>query len=446
MKKIFTLLLAFAGIVSTASATDITRRIVVENQMASWTEWNNDVLYIYAYTTEGEVKLTGNWGDATMTKQGSYTYSNETRRVFYYDITADESVFQNSISIIVFNETGKGIEDAYNRIKWEGVYSADMIVYIYPGEYASYSTQPLSYYFVKSDGSNLSTLTYSQETQKATGTFNHSEGTTYAVLAPNYALWDNFAGIRDWSLVYRPNSDGDAAISSFANYSGTTKTSASSGGSFAISYASDYGVDFDVNDKTFTITPYFERDITSAGIATFSSDYAVAIPSGISASYITGVGENNVLTTTAFANGIPANTGALLEGTAGTYKFTPATTTDEVSDNKLVAATTGVEISQTDGGNTNYILTTQTVDNENAPARFYMVNNNKNTVSAGKAYLQLPTTSARDFFFIWNEDATSIEAVAQQRLDGQAYNLAGQRVAQPAKGLYIVNGKKVILK
>ena len=30
--------------------------------------------------------------------------------------------------------------------------------------------------------------------------------------------------------------------------------------------------------------------------------------------------------------------------------------------------------------------------------------------------------------------------------DGQAYNLAGQRVAQPTKGLYIVNGKKVIIK
>jgi len=31
-------------------------------------------------------------------------------------------------------------------------------------------------------------------------------------------------------------------------------------------------------------------------------------------------------------------------------------------------------------------------------------------------------------------------------LDGNFYNLAGQRVAQPAKGLYIVNGKKVIIK
>ena len=30
--------------------------------------------------------------------------------------------------------------------------------------------------------------------------------------------------------------------------------------------------------------------------------------------------------------------------------------------------------------------------------------------------------------------------------DGKCYNLQGQRVEQPTKGLYIVNGKKVIVK
>ena len=46
------------------------------------------------------------------------------------------------------------------------------------------------------------------------------------------------------------------------------------------------------------------------------------------------------------------------------------------------------------------------------------------------------------------EDATGINNVenARQILSGDFYNLAGQRVAQPAKGLYIVNGKKVVIK
>ena len=53
---------------------------------------------------------------------------------------------------------------------------------------------------------------------------------------------------------------------------------------------------------------------------------------------------------------------------------------------------------------------------------------------------------AREYF--WFEDETTgIEAAkASQKMNGEFFNLAGQRVAQPTKGLYIVNGKKVIMK
>ena len=44
------------------------------------------------------------------------------------------------------------------------------------------------------------------------------------------------------------------------------------------------------------------------------------------------------------------------------------------------------------------------------------------------------------------KDGTAISAVKAQKAaaEGEYFNLAGQRVAQPAKGLYIVNGKKII--
>ena len=46
-----------------------------------------------------------------------------------------------------------------------------------------------------------------------------------------------------------------------------------------------------------------------------------------------------------------------------------------------------------------------------------------------------------------DDDVTAIEAVkAQNATKGEYFNLAGQRVAQPTKGLYIVNGKKVVIK
>ena len=45
-------------------------------------------------------------------------------------------------------------------------------------------------------------------------------------------------------------------------------------------------------------------------------------------------------------------------------------------------------------------------------------------------------------------DATGIDAtlVNSEKVNSQYFNLAGQRVAHPAKGLYIVNGKKVLVK
>ena len=45
-------------------------------------------------------------------------------------------------------------------------------------------------------------------------------------------------------------------------------------------------------------------------------------------------------------------------------------------------------------------------------------------------------------------ETTGINAVngSELKVNGEYYNLNGQRVANPTKGLYIVNGKKVVIK
>ena len=72
------------------------------------------------------------------------------------------------------------------------------------------------------------------------------------------------------------------------------------------------------------------------------------------------------------------------------------------------------------------------------------------TLQSGKAYLKVATDDvpeARSFGFVFDdEEATGINIVAKDAENGQFFNLAGQRVAQPTKGLYIVNGRKVIVK
>ena len=71
------------------------------------------------------------------------------------------------------------------------------------------------------------------------------------------------------------------------------------------------------------------------------------------------------------------------------------------------------------------------------------------TIGAHKAYLTYDGSSARAFFsFDEDSETTSISEIETMRNVGNEtfYNLNGQKVQNPTKGLYIVNGKKVIIK
>ena len=97
-------------------------------------------------------------------------------------------------------------------------------------------------------------------------------------------------------------------------------------------------------------------------------------------------------------------------------------------------------------GYTNFILNSNGVNGSG----FYLANNKM--VAAGKAYLRVPTESAGKLtFFSLDGSATAIEDVeaeTRQADEGEKvyYNLRGQRVTTPTKGIYILNGKKVVVK
>ena len=108
--------------------------------------------------------------------------------------------------------------------------------------------------------------------------------------------------------------------------------------------------------------------------------------------------------------------------------------------------------------NTPYLLTTTAdVTSVNADnTGFFKVASTGVTIGAGKAYLQLPTTLASKIGtgspapcinLIFEDDVTGISERVEGVANGQTvYDLQGRRVAQPQKGLYIVNGKKVLIK
>ena len=82
---------------------------------------------------------------------------------------------------------------------------------------------------------------------------------------------------------------------------------------------------------------------------------------------------------------------------------------------------------------------------------FYFANGQ--TVATNRAYLHFastlaPAAAASRMSFVFDDETTGINTVkdSQFTVNGEYYNLRGQRVAVPQKGLYIVNGKKVVIK
>ena len=142
---------------------------------------------------------------------------------------------------------------------------------------------------------------------------------------------------------------------------------------------------------------------------------------------------------------VPAGTGIVLLGNAGTYDI-PLGAGETYVVNMLVGVTADKVLNKTEGANSNFIL----ANGENGMG-FYAVKDGS-TLAAGKAYLSLPTavlpSSAQSIGFRF-DDATNI-ASPQPSPEGKGdwYDLNGRRVngAPTAPGLYIKDGRKVIVK
>lgn len=137
-------------------------------------------------------------------------------------------------------------------------------------------------------------------------------------------------------------------------------------------------------------------------------------------------------------NKVPANTGLVLKASStGSPIVVPVLTgaADDLTGNKMAGSATATTAIAANGG---YILK----DGVFQPAL-------AGTLPAGKAYLNIAVPAGAPILNLGFDDATGIESIAKSQeltANGQYYNLAGQRVAQPTKGLYIVNGKKYIVK
>lgn len=204
------------------------------------------------------------------------------------------------------------------------------------------------------------------------------------------------------------------------------------------------GFDNFIRIYKITFTPVVSGTITKSGFSTYSTNYPVDLStiSGGTAYIATGAADGKVTLEKCEAK-VPAATGLLIAGNADdTFTiYTTAGATEAPAANLLVGLPAGGEAPVG-----SYVFAWPTADP--SAASFYIVETTPAALGAGKAYLDVPAGDAR-LSLSFGEDAgeaTGISEMKSQKADGAIFNLRGQRVAQPQKGLYILNGKKTIVK
>ena len=201
----------------------------------------------------------------------------------------------------------------------------------------------------------------------------------------------------------------------------------------------------EVEEETIPVT------IGATGYATlFYSDKALEIPEGVTASIVTAV-EDKVIVFSEIDGIIPAGTGVVLQGEAGDYEFAVVDSDEEAPEGNLLNGSD--EAAMTEGGDIYYKLTVK-----NGEVGFYWGAEEGGAFENGahKAYLALPAGASNAKFFVIGKVEGSVVSDGAGLADGinevQAesnkvyYNLNGVRTNTLRKGIYIVDGKKVVIK
>ncbi len=180
-----------------------------------------------------------------------------------------------------------------------------------------------------------------------------------------------------------------------------------------------------------------------SGFATLYTPYAIDFSSLSSElkAYTASVAGSTVTLTE--VDDIPANTGVVLKGEVKTHNI-PVINSSSTAQGDLTGNTSAATAWNAFDGYDLYMLALN-----GGKAQFTLVNGG--SIAAGKAFLKLTNSGsgARELNVVFADDeATGVADVRCKMADGRNdfYNLNGQKVLNPTKGLYIVNGKKYVIK
>ena len=174
--------------------------------------------------------------------------------------------------------------------------------------------------------------------------------------------------------------------------------------------------------------------IASSGYTTFCSPFDLSFENvdGLNAAYVVSQSTDAVATLKK-VTAVPAGTGVVLKGTAGPVSIPVVEYTGDVISNLLEGTLEETPVE----AETVYVV---------SGGKFMLFAGT--SIPAHKAYLPVSAIGegAPSLSFEFDDETTGIQNIERNINDNQYYTLDGRRVAEPTKGLYILNGKKVVVK
>ena len=192
--------------------------------------------------------------------------------------------------------------------------------------------------------------------------------------------------------------------------------------------------------------------ITDAKYATYYHDFGYIMPTNVKGGVVMGANGESLNINYKYAAGsvVPAKSALLLNGAANSYEVAlKLEGTSENTENLLKGTSKDADTTSDDTEAKFYKL----ANDPQHGVGFYWADANGGafTNKAHCAYLALAGESAAAKAFVLDGSATGIHGIAQDEASqSEIYNLQGMKVNASlenlSKGLYIVNGKKVIVK
>ena len=199
---------------------------------------------------------------------------------------------------------------------------------------------------------------------------------------------------------------------------------------------------------------YAAINFAEAGYATFfDSENNYAIPTGVKA-FAVSEATTDKLTYTEIETIIPAGTAVMLEQetkTGGQVELPAISMNKEYTGANLLYGSDKATTTFADGNSRFYKLSygkSNTAEASSFGWYWGAEGGAAFQIEGHRAWLAIPEAIASAPGFRIDGSTTGISEIAggQPAANGQYYNLNGQRVASPQKGLYIINNKKIVVK